>query len=654
MDNSIYEEAFRNASNQYAAEQRQKEKEDLAKWQSEGGWLDIPADMGRGLAAGAEGFVKSLGSLADHAAEAWGGDLFEDDVLDPKIHTRSFLGGLTKGATQFALGMIPVAGVAGKLGLTAKAAQAGRAAALGLDMAEGAVVDFYAFDEHEGRLSDLIQEYPSLANPVTEFLRTDANDGWAESRLKNVLEGAGMGAIFHMLHPALSSLKKGIKAKLIGEDASEAVVKSILERKPEIMKSEVMQGFRQKLLDNSDISHDQADAVVNMWFNVAKNIGEDPEDYIRKRVEVASADPSVIESLRKDAFATGEMLDGTQAPLFQTAPKAPASVEGMTKQQLLDHINDPANGFDTTRFKEGQGKRVIIEEMDRQLADTRLAERKATALEASQQHTLTKQAEAKAKALSAEDAAAKAKADEILAKADELQAQRLKAQEADTAAKQTNPSFTTRPEAEQAAQEYGGYVSKKYWVFVDDKPAYAFRDPEEAARVAFDLQGTDRSVKVDTRYEIDAYPPAVEPKPNAADAPVKPVEKTTKPAGRSGRGEQGTAWSCLSHHATGDPDSVHADLSRRPDRRGCQGCCQVPRQLQGDHVPLQVQVRLLHGRARELPYLEAVRHERGEPVRLGEGAGPEGGQRSGDLGPQRRGAGSPPVRALAGRWRGTV
>jgi len=43
-------------------------------------------------------------------------------------------------------------------------------------MAVGAVVDATVFDPHEARLSDLLQQYPALRNPITAYLVVHAEN----------------------------------------------------------------------------------------------------------------------------------------------------------------------------------------------------------------------------------------------------------------------------------------------------------------------------------------------------------------------------------------------------------------------------------------------------------------------------------------------
>lgn len=60
----------------------------------------------------------------------------------------------------------------------------------------GAIAGAAAFDPDEPNLSNMInQMIPRLKNPVTEFLATDPQDEAAFNRLKNALEGMGLGAL---------------------------------------------------------------------------------------------------------------------------------------------------------------------------------------------------------------------------------------------------------------------------------------------------------------------------------------------------------------------------------------------------------------------------------------------------------------------------
>lgn len=84
-------------------------------------------------------------------------------------------------------------------------------------MAAGAVTDFSAFDPHEKRISNLIQEQPALQNPITEFLQSDEKDSALKGRMKQSLEGMGLGLAFEGVFKSLKALKGMKKAKEIIE-----------------------------------------------------------------------------------------------------------------------------------------------------------------------------------------------------------------------------------------------------------------------------------------------------------------------------------------------------------------------------------------------------------------------------------------------------
>jgi hypothetical protein len=82
---------------------------------------------------------------------------------------------------------------------------------------------FVGFDGTEGRLSDLVNQYPALRNPVTEWLATDKDDGTLEARLKTALEGEVAAPILGGVVKAFASglkMYKALKAKKVEMDAA--------------------------------------------------------------------------------------------------------------------------------------------------------------------------------------------------------------------------------------------------------------------------------------------------------------------------------------------------------------------------------------------------------------------------------------------------
>ena len=161
---------------------------------------DIPENLGLGTSSG---FV---GSLVEEISQFGAG----------------FLGG---GA---ALGAKAFAGLATKTGRFGKMLSGGKLRNSIFKVGvQGAVTDFAFFKGQEGRLSDLIQSFPALQNPINEFLSTKGDDSEIVGRLKNMLEGLGIGFAVDTLIVGLRGHKAGQDALAAGATPEEAYMHSV-------------------------------------------------------------------------------------------------------------------------------------------------------------------------------------------------------------------------------------------------------------------------------------------------------------------------------------------------------------------------------------------------------------------------------------------
>lgn len=94
----------------------------------------------------------------------------------------------------------------------------------------GAITDFSFFDPHQERLSNVLQQY-GYDNPVTAFLAADPDDGEAEGRLKNALEGFLIGGTVDILLAGLKASRAllGLKSGKLSEKAAEKIINKELE-----------------------------------------------------------------------------------------------------------------------------------------------------------------------------------------------------------------------------------------------------------------------------------------------------------------------------------------------------------------------------------------------------------------------------------------
>ena len=144
---------------------------------------------------------------------------------------KSVTGGLVKGVAQFLTGMKGAGKILGKVteaegaaGYTAKALQ-------------GAIANFGAFDPHQQRLSNLVQQFPALQNPVSAFLASDPTDGAAEGRFKNALEGLGLGVATDGFFKAVKLLRQATFGKTAAEAAANSPEAVAAGAKPKIDES---------------------------------------------------------------------------------------------------------------------------------------------------------------------------------------------------------------------------------------------------------------------------------------------------------------------------------------------------------------------------------------------------------------------------------
>ncbi len=72
------------------------------------------------------------------------------------------------------------------------------------NLLKAAVADMAVFNEHEERLSGLIESVPALQNPITEYLKSNKDDSLLEGKIKQGVEGILTGA-------AADSFVEGIK-----------------------------------------------------------------------------------------------------------------------------------------------------------------------------------------------------------------------------------------------------------------------------------------------------------------------------------------------------------------------------------------------------------------------------------------------------------
>ncbi|NBO99826.1 MAG: hypothetical protein EBU90_06820 [Proteobacteria bacterium] len=142
-------------------------------------------------------------------------------------HSKTAVGSLIENGTEFLVGFTPGFGWlsrASKLGKLAKLGKVGNIIAKSnvvKGAIAGAVADFSVFDEHQQRLSNLIESVPSLQNPVTDYLSAKDSDSIFEGRMKNAVEGLAVGGFIDGIIAGVKALR-GAKIAVEAGDIAKA------------------------------------------------------------------------------------------------------------------------------------------------------------------------------------------------------------------------------------------------------------------------------------------------------------------------------------------------------------------------------------------------------------------------------------------------
>tara|TARA_R100001594_G_scaffold42358_2_gene74411 strand:+ start:2898 stop:6497 length:3600 start_codon:yes stop_codon:yes gene_type:complete len=207
--------------------------------EEENSFFDSVVDVGLSPVRGIAGAVESAAEI---------GNIFGLDYDIPENlglgGSETMVGGAVEGITQFATGFIPGIGLVSKAGKFTKIGGAtgkvAKAVAKATDQnrkktalaitrgseaikyaAAGAVADFTVFDGHEARLSNLVNEqFPDLANPLTEYLAADEDDTEIEGRFKAAIEGLGLGLALDGIFLLAKGIKAGRKAGGVDADGN--------------------------------------------------------------------------------------------------------------------------------------------------------------------------------------------------------------------------------------------------------------------------------------------------------------------------------------------------------------------------------------------------------------------------------------------------
>lgn len=134
-----------------------------------------------------------------------------------ELNSESALNSAASGISQMITGLVGAGKLMGPVKALQKLKQAGTAGRAALEVAKGAAASTVVLDPHEERLSDIIEEFPALQNPVTEYLSADPEDSAAEGRFKNAIESIGLDFALVGAVKAVKLLRSGKQAEAFKE-----------------------------------------------------------------------------------------------------------------------------------------------------------------------------------------------------------------------------------------------------------------------------------------------------------------------------------------------------------------------------------------------------------------------------------------------------
>jgi len=155
---------------------------------------------------------------------------------------------------------------------------------------KGGFAEQLAFSPYEQRLSNLVDQYPSLKNPVTDYLKADNEDDEFTARQKMFMEGAILGIPFELLGVALG---RGKVNKFV-EPSKEAdtVTKSVMKAEADNVSPNTIYSQKEQIegIEKIDVTPKSKEELLNIQAPKFKKTQVDIE-------QVLGAKPRTLEGV---------------------------------------------------------------------------------------------------------------------------------------------------------------------------------------------------------------------------------------------------------------------------------------------------------------------------------------------------------------------
>ena len=236
------------------------------------------------------------------------------DVKLPQVEEPSNLGlSIARDLLGFA---VPYAGLS-KLQAITKIPQATtKVGKIAQVTTKGGFAEQLAFSPYEQRLSNLVDQYPSLQNPVTDYLKADNEDDEFTARQKMFMEGAILGIPFELLGVALG---RGKVNKFV-EPSKEAdtVTKSVMKAEADNVSPNTIYSQKEQIegIEKIDVTPKSKEELLNIQapkfektqVDIEQVLGAKPRTLEGVDLPQAITRPAIKQEVNQNVLNAAEQL----------------------------------------------------------------------------------------------------------------------------------------------------------------------------------------------------------------------------------------------------------------------------------------------------------------------------------------------------------
>jgi len=181
---------------------------------------------------------------------------------------------------------------------------------------KGGFAEQLAFSPYEQRLSNLIDQYPSLKNPVTDYLKADNEDDEFTARQKMFMEGAILGIPFELLGIALG---RGKVNKFV-EPSKEAdtLTKSVMKAEADNVSPNTIYSQKEQIegIEKIDIAPKSKEELLNIQapkfektqVDIEQVLGAKPRTLEGVDLPQAITRPAIKQEVNQNVLNAAEQL----------------------------------------------------------------------------------------------------------------------------------------------------------------------------------------------------------------------------------------------------------------------------------------------------------------------------------------------------------